>query len=273
MMTSVRLSLGEDFYETRLRAGQASYQIKLYADALDQFRIAAFGFLDRPQLLSEAMVYLALTQTAAGKPVEADATLARFLEVERRFGPYAKLALNPQVKADFQALLLRRVSLSSLQGMPGLAAVAAGEDQKLANLPPAERWKVLEASARKEPNNAYWALRLAQEASQKPDPPVVIEWSGRALALDPSLAPARALRAAAYASRQDCALALADIALLGAADLEARPATLADRFVCLVVLKDWPKAEEAAKSLPATLKTRPDVAGAQAKLSAPRSKP
>jgi hypothetical protein len=272
MMTSVRPSPAEDFYETRLRDGQASYGSRNYADAAEQLRIAAFGFLDRPQLLSEALVYTVLTQTAEGKSTEADVTLARFLDVERRFAPYERVTLSPEARAEFQALLLRRVSLPSLQGMPGLAPVVAAEEQKLANLPAAERWKVLEASSRKEPSTSYWALRLAQEAEQKPDPAAVIQWSSRALTLDPTLAQARALRAGAYTARGECALALADIAVLSATELAARPATLGDRFVCLVALKEWGRAEEASQTLPSTVKTRTDVVSAQGKLVASRPK-
>jgi hypothetical protein len=270
MMPSVRVARGEDFYEARLRGGQASFHAKLYPDALDQLRIAAFGFLDRPPLLSEALVYLTLTQVAAGKGSDADATVARFLEVERRFSPYAQLQLDPAARVEFEALLTRRVAFSTLQGFPGLSSIASGESQRLAKLSPADRWKALEGSALKEPNNPYWAMALAREAALKPDPKAVIEWSGRALALDPLNADARALRAQAYASRGECAAALADIASIDAKQIATRPAVQADRFVCLVETKDWSQAEEAWKNVPSDLTTRPDVVRAQGRLVASR---
>ena len=43
---------------------------------------------------------------------------------------------------------------------------------------------------------------------------------------------------------------------------------LGDRFVCLVELKDWGPASEAAKTLPSGQAARPDVVRAQQRLAA-----
>src|SRR5215813_15406480 len=91
---------GEDFYESRLKAGQEAYRQNRIPEAIDQFRISAFGFLNRPSLLSESLARLALAQDAAGRTADAEATLSRFLEVERRFSTYAQIKLEPGTRTE-----------------------------------------------------------------------------------------------------------------------------------------------------------------------------
>lgn len=271
MMTSVAAATAEDFYEERLRAGQAAFRAKQDPQGtIDDLRIAAFGLLERPPRLSEALVWLALAQTHAGRGADADATIARFLEVERRFAPYAQLKLDPDIRADFQALLLRRVSASSLLLLPGLAGIVETEEQKMAKLSPSERVKALESAAKREPTNPRWTLGLAREAATKPDPKATVQWATRTLELEPGNAEARTLRAHAYTARGEWSQALADLQTLGPAQVDARPALLADRFVCLVETKDWPQAAEAWRKVPTDQKNRPDVAKASKRLAAER---
>ena len=78
----------DQFNLERLKSGQNLYLEKRYLDAIAQLHVAAFGYLSKPAPLSECLVWLALAQTAAGRPADADATIARFLEVERRFPSY-----------------------------------------------------------------------------------------------------------------------------------------------------------------------------------------
>jgi hypothetical protein len=151
------------------RAGEAAYAEKRLPDAIDNLRIAAFGLLESPPLEAEALAYLALAQSASGRATDTDATLGRFLEVERRFAPYAKLKLDPAVRADFQALLLRRVSQPTLLAYPGLAVLVETEEQKIAKLPPKERTKAYEAAARREPGSMRWPLALARDAEAAGD--------------------------------------------------------------------------------------------------------
>lgn len=103
---------GQDFSAARLKDGEASYAQRRYADATDALRIAAFGLLDQPILLSEALVYLALAQDAAGRREDAITTLARFAVVERRFSAYAKAALDNSTRSDFEARFRTRLPAS-----------------------------------------------------------------------------------------------------------------------------------------------------------------
>ena len=108
----------QDFYEIRLRAGEDNLRANRPLAAAIQLRIAAFGLLDRPVLLSEALACLALAQERAGHAPETDAALIRFADVERRFAPYEKSALSPDWKAEFESLARRRLPASTLASLP-----------------------------------------------------------------------------------------------------------------------------------------------------------
>jgi hypothetical protein len=270
MMSSVGAARGEEFYETRLRAGEAAYAEKKLPDAIDNLRIASFGLLENPPMEAEALAYLALAQTAAGRKADADTTLGRFLEVERRFAPYKKLKLDPAVGAEFQALLLRRVAQATLLAYPSLAGLVETEEQKIGKLPPRERVKAYESAAKREPANPRWPLALARDAAAGNDQRAVIEWASKAIELEPGNAEARAIRAHAFVMKGDWSAARADLNALAPAELEIRPILLGDRFICLVELKDWVPAAEAAKALPSSQASRTDVVKAQQRLAAER---
>jgi tetratricopeptide (TPR) repeat protein len=125
--------LAEDFNEVRLQAGIDAYRQQRYLEAIDQFRVAAFGLLDQPAALSEALVRLSLAQAAAGKNEDVAQTLNRFLEVERRFGVYGKAKLDPGTRSDFRALLVRSVPAATLNAIPTLSALLQAEDPKAAD--------------------------------------------------------------------------------------------------------------------------------------------
>ncbi len=48
-------------------AGRQAFAAKNWVEAKDSFRIAAFGFLDLPVMLTEALAYLALAQSGLGR--------------------------------------------------------------------------------------------------------------------------------------------------------------------------------------------------------------
>jgi hypothetical protein len=102
----------EDFYEARLVAGYEAMRAERVPEAIDQFRIAAFGLMEKPPLLTEALVRLALAQDAIGSKVAADETVKRFAEVERRFGAYSAARLEPTARAAFGKLLARQSARS-----------------------------------------------------------------------------------------------------------------------------------------------------------------
>ncbi len=262
----------EDFNAERLRSGEDLYAEKRYAEAIDQFRIAAFGYLDQPAALSQCLIRLSLAQSAAGKASDADATILRFLEVERLSRSYPPKGLPPEVATEFRSLLLRRVPEETLLSVPTLAGLVETEEQKLAHLPPAQRRTAMEAMARREPNSARWPVAIARDALERGDARDAEVWATRALAIEANLAEALALRARARMARGDYRGALADLGGLPAGALEKRPELNADRFVCLVEVGDWPGADRAAATLPSSVTARADVARATEKLAAEKQR-
>ena len=258
----------DDFYQARLQEGRIALQTGSVAEAADLLRIGCFGLMDQPLLHSEGLVWLTIAQDRLNRAADADATLRRFLDVEKRFAVYDRLPLTAETKKEFEAILVRRLPPEAFR-LPALARFVETEEQKLEKLSPKERRKAYEAKAAAEPANAAWpalVARLALEQGQAKD---AAQWAGRALEIDAANVDARRTRAAALFARRDFAGALADLDALPPAALEASPALRADRFVCLAAEKQWEPAREAVKGLPEDQLARADVAAAARKVPAP----
>jgi tetratricopeptide (TPR) repeat protein len=272
LLSARTLVCGQDFNEALLRSGHAAYQDKRYLEAIDQFRVAVFGSLDKPIVLCEGLARLYLAQEAAGKRADADQTLDRFLEIERRFGVYPQVNLEPEIRSEFRARLASRVPAETLLALPTLAGFVETEEQKIAKLPAGERRKALEAAAKREPSAGRWPIALAREALERGDSKGAARWAEKALALDGANPEALALHARARVAQGECADALKDLAALPPAELEKRPDLFAGKFVCLVEGGDWIAAEQVAPLVPAGLSGRSDVARAQQKFLAERQR-
>ena len=99
----------DDFYLSRLAAGKAETASGRHYEAIADFRIASFGFLDQPVLLVEGLARLALAQEAAGRKDDAEETLRRFVEVETRFDAWGDANVEPATRTAFAALLGKRL--------------------------------------------------------------------------------------------------------------------------------------------------------------------
>jgi len=116
-----------DFGQARLEAGREAFAQRQYFEAIEDFRIASFALINRPAPLLESLARLALAQSAAARPAdERRATLERFLDVERQFNLYGELALEPEIREAFQALLRREVPAETLSAVPQLRDALAG---------------------------------------------------------------------------------------------------------------------------------------------------
>jgi hypothetical protein len=138
---------GDEFYETRLREGKEALAAKRNLVAVERLRIAVFGLLDKPVLLSEGLAMLSLAQRAAGKEAALDATLVRFLELEKGFAVWDRAAVKPELRKEFEALLSKKVPPENLKGIPSLSGLVETEEQKTLKLAPAARGKALESKA------------------------------------------------------------------------------------------------------------------------------
>ncbi|HWZ85555.1 MAG TPA: hypothetical protein VN032_05090, partial [Thermoanaerobaculia bacterium] len=267
MMSSLGVARADEFNDERLRAGQDAYVAKRYLEAIDQFRIAAFGSLDKPVVLDECLVRLALAQAAADKGADVRATLERFLEVESRFGGYAQARLQPEIRSAFRALLVSRVPQATILSIPSLAGLIETEEQKIARLPAAERRKALEAASKREPGSVVWMIALSRDALGQGDTRDADRWASKALATQPDNPDALALRARARAARGECVDALKDLAALTADQRTSRPELSADSFVCFVEVHNFDAAVEVSGRIPDNLASRPDVVQAKARLT------
>ena len=256
----------DDFYQARLQEGRLTLQTGRTAEAADLLRLAGFGLMDSPPLYTESLVFLGIAQERLGRGADVDATLRRFLEAEKRFGGYGRIALPEEARREFDALLLRRLPSAVLLSVPGLARLVETEEQKVAKLPPAEREPVLLAKAKAEPSNPAWPIGLSRLALEKGDARGAAKWAEAALAVDARNVAARKARARAFTARKEYAAALADLAALPQGAVEADPALKGDLVVCLAGTKRWAEARAAAKGLPAEQLARPDVSAALAQL-------
>jgi thioredoxin-like negative regulator of GroEL len=249
----------QDFYDDQLHAGRDSFQAGRNLEAADELRIAAFGLLDRPQLLTEALVRLAIVQNVLSDGPGVTHSLERFLDVEGRFHLYTGLSLDASTRSGFEAILLKTVPRSTIAAVPSLIGLLDSEQQKIARLPRTERLKALEAAAVREPRNPVWPLALAREYAASGESPQVVRWAGQVLQLDANSTDARSLLAHARAARGECREAVSLLDRMGASDLAQHPELMADQLICLVELKRWVDAQGALNRLPDPLKSRDDV--------------
>lgn len=112
---------GEVFYEQRLETGRSALLAQRHVEAAEQLRIAAFGLLDQPKKLSQALALLAVAQKRVGWGSELEVTLNRFLEVERRFAAYDGASLDPPLRTEFESIVLRSVPKDALAPITSLA--------------------------------------------------------------------------------------------------------------------------------------------------------
>ena len=112
-----------DFYEGQMRAGEQTLAAGHAAESIDALRVASFGLLEKPALLSECLAALAVAQTRARRPDEAVATLQRFRAVQALFPAQTSLsAASADVRAAFEAFARQRI--------PGFKLGAAEGDRQ-----------------------------------------------------------------------------------------------------------------------------------------------
>ena len=115
----------DDFYLVRLQAGKAEAAAGRPYDAIDDLKIASFGFLDQPVLLVEGLSRLALAQAAAGRNEDAEATLRRMVEIERRYVGWAQADLEPETRAAVVALVGKKLGADAAKLLVAPPAPAA----------------------------------------------------------------------------------------------------------------------------------------------------
>ena len=256
VLVAAPILAADDFYEQQLQAGKTDAQANQLSRAADELRIAAFGFMQQPALLQEALARLAVVQNGLSQPADLQKTIDRFISVEQRLGSYASVQLDAPTRSKFEDLLVKQVPRQTLQSIPTLARFANYELQKIAELPATQRIAAYQAKAQREPKNPQWPLALTKEAVARDNAADVIRWGSKVLELDPANREVRPLVAHAYAVRRECREALAGITV---ADLQQAPELYADQAACFAQMSRWKDAELALARVPEKLKNRPDV--------------
>ena len=250
---------GADFYEQQLRAGKEDRAAGKLVEATDELRIAAFGFLDRPLLLSEALANLALAQNALGQTEAATQTIDRFLDVERRFATYVPSETDAETRKAFEALLLAAHPRSELAAIPSLERITRSDAQKVADLPPSKRAEAFEEGAKRAPRDVEWPLAAATDAASRGLDDDAIRWARRALNIDRDNDAARTVLVHTLTKKSECREALSQISRFSAGALQSRPDVIGDQFVCLAHEKKTVDAQSLASRLSDGVRQRPDV--------------
>lgn len=126
------------FYERLLTEGTLAFERGDFEVASRDLRLAAFGLLDEPPLLADALTHLALAQAAQGDEEGFQQTFARILEIENRFAAYRQAALSPEVRSAFEQRVSESVPESVLTRSPTFSPLA---DRRAAAPEPARRGK------------------------------------------------------------------------------------------------------------------------------------
>lgn len=113
------------FYERMLRDGVASLELGDAETARRELEIAAFGFLDEPPLLAEALIHLGIARHELGQTQELQQTLRRLVEIEEGFGGYGQAELPATVRTDFEERILASAARELDQGRADAARLWA----------------------------------------------------------------------------------------------------------------------------------------------------
>jgi hypothetical protein len=106
----VLLATADSFYVDLLQRGIVDTRSGEYARAAEELRIAAFGLIDDVPRYQTAQVYLAVANSKLGRESAARAAAEKAASAERMAPSYQRLALDPAVRTQFDALLPKMVA-------------------------------------------------------------------------------------------------------------------------------------------------------------------
>lgn len=116
------------FYERRLTEGTLALEQGRPAEAAHELEIAAFGLLDEPPRLIEALVRLALARARMEDGAGFRAAVRRVSEVEERFGVYREAALSPAERDAFARQIVALTPPAVLERTPALRGLLGTEE-------------------------------------------------------------------------------------------------------------------------------------------------
>lgn len=252
------LPAADPFYDGMLAEGREALARGDLPSALLELEIAAFGLLEDPPRLADALTHLALAQAAAGQERALEATLERVLEVESRFGGYRQAEIPAATRHRFEELLLRRVALARLERIEAFRPLAQQHElEALRGMRPGERRSLLERRLERQPDDFRSLQLLADLELEEGRPRVALDYFDRLVELggeDPILV-CRRFRAAARAGA--CSTVVGDLSRCEEVALE--PDLAEPVLDCLVAGDDPATALAFVETLPAPLRRKSKI--------------
>jgi len=250
----------DPFYSGLLRDGAYAYDRGEFAAAARDLRLACFGYLDQPVLLTGCLTRLGAAQAKAADADGFAETFRRVVELEERFGGYRQAEVPAEVRAAFEERTAAAIPAATLAQVPVFAGLALRKiEGQLAALPAKQRRKELETRTQKEPQTVLWQLLLTElDLAEGLNAPA-LERARRAATLAPQDPRALCVRGLALARAERCPEAVAD--LQPCARSRRETAYAAALLGCWAGAGEWRKADELVRGLPAEVARDRQIAG------------
>ena len=258
LLATIPLRAADPFYLGLFDSGTRDYLRGDYPMAAHKLRIACFGLLEEPPLLTQGLIRLALAQAGAGDDAGFAATFERVLQIEAAFEAYSALPDDTPFKAELERVLPDRVAAEDVAGVPAFAGVLDSLRQaKLTALPPKRLRRELEERIAADPRDAEALVLLTRLEISEDREQRAAERLAELLDADPENGIARCLRGQMRLRAGDCPNAIEDLAFCSA---PPRDEVLGAHYLrCLIDASDWQAAARHLASLPLAVRSREEV--------------
>jgi tetratricopeptide (TPR) repeat protein len=248
----------DPFYEKLLRDGVAAHGRGDFAGAAKLFRVAAFGMLDEPSRLVEALVRLGLAQAALDDHEAFDRTFERVIEIEELLGGYSRANLDYRLRADFEERVLRWTPAATLRASTTFGSLVRRKQLlHVEGLAPAQRLAELERLVAESPDDSAWLFMLSTAHIDEGKGREAIDAIDRLLVELPGNPTVRCLRGRAHLQADQCATAVLDVPTC---DVRRLPLAELTRYLdCLMAADRWLDAASVVVSLAPEVKAQRPV--------------
>ncbi len=124
-----------EFYGSLLRRGVAEFDAGRFAPATQLLRLAAFGFVESIEQYQLAQAYLAVAYDKLGDNDRARDAASRVLRAERVQRRFARVALPPAVRTQFERVAARVLTAGEVASLRGTEPLPPLRDAATATLP------------------------------------------------------------------------------------------------------------------------------------------
>lgn len=234
----------DGFHERLYQDALRSASLGNHAAAIKDLRLACFGMLERTDRLGDCVARLAIEEAEAGRRDDFLTTVARLMEIERRFQGYSRSALPQAQQRQLEAWLEELAPLEIYAGVPTFKALAERKRASQLRLQPVEeRQKVLDRLIAQDPRNPLWRILLGELMLEQGRAVEAGEIADRLVISHPSYSGTACLRGRAQATVGACGPStLEDLSRCLSVDTveAAREFTLR----CHVANEDWAAADQ-----------------------------